>query len=219
MSVSESRPLRVAMLGGTFDPIHLGHLRSAVELREVLGLDRVLMMPAHVPPLREAPGVSAADRLAMLEAGIGDTPGLVADGRELQREGPSYSADTLAQLREELGGEARLVMTVGHDAFLKLAKWRNPERLFLLAHIVVIDRPGHEQALPAELETLVSGREAVDAEALFSRPAGGLLRLGLPSRMAISATELRRRLQDGRSIRYLVPEKVETFIQTRNLYR
>lgn len=219
MSAAEPRHARVAMLGGTFDPVHLGHLRSAVELCEALTLDRVLMVPAHVPPHREAPGVSAADRLAMLEAGIGDTPGLVADGRELQREGPSYSVDTLAELRAELGDSARLVMTVGHDAFLKLAEWHAPERLFEFAHIVVIERPGYTAALSHALEALLGGREVQSSEALFTRPAGGLLRLALPSRMAISATGVRQRLQDGHSIRYLVPEKVESIIQARNLYR
>lgn len=207
------------MLGGTFDPVHLGHLRSAVELYEALKLDKVLMVPARVPPHREAPGVSAADRLAMLEAGIGDTSGLVADGRELQREGPSYSVDTLAQLRVELGESARLVMVVGHDAFLKLAEWHAPERLFDFAHVVVIERPGHAAELPVALRELLAGREVEDAEALFAQPAGGVLRLALPSRMTISATEVRQRLSDGQSIRYLVPERVESFIQTRNLYR
>lgn len=219
MSVAEARVERVAMLGGTFDPVHLGHLRSAVELREALGLERVHMMPAHVPPHREAPGVAAAERLAMLEAGIGDTPGLIADGRELERDGPSYSADTLTLLRRELGERARLVMAVGHDAFLKLAGWHDPERLFALAHIVVIDRPDHQAALPAALEALIEGREAVDGESLFSQPAGGVLRLRLPSRMAISATDLRHRLAAGRSVRYLLPAAVENYIESRNLYR
>ena len=207
------------MLGGTFDPVHLGHLRSAVELCEALALDKVLMVPAHVPPHRGAPGVGAADRLAMLKAGIGDTACLAADGRELQREGPSYSVDTLAQLRDELGESARLVMAVGHDAFLKLAEWHAPERLFDHAHVVVIERPGHAAELPDALKALLDGREAVDSDSLFARPAGGVLRLALPSRMAISATDVRQRLRSGRSIRYLVPEKVESFIQARNLYR
>ncbi|MDW5376638.1 nicotinate-nucleotide adenylyltransferase [Halomonas sp. HP20-15] len=207
------------MFGGTFDPVHLGHLRSAVELRECLALDRVHMMPAHVPPHREAPGVSAAQRLAMLEAGIGDAPGLVADAQELDRDGPSYSGETLASLRRDYGERARLVMSVGMDAFLKLHQWREPQRLFELAHVVVIDRPGHRGPLPDALARLVEGREAMDAEALFRRPAGGVLHLRLPSRMAISATGLRARLAEGRSVRYLLPEAVEDYIRSRNLYR
>jgi nicotinate-nucleotide adenylyltransferase len=213
------RAPRIAMLGGTFDPVHLGHLRSAVELREALELDRVHMIPASVPPLRGEPRVSPEQRLALLRLGIGDTPGLVADPRELHRAGPSFSADTLASLREEVGPGARLVMALGHDAFLRLADWHEPERLFALAHLVVIDRPDFEAPLPAALDALIAGREVAGVEALMASPAGGLLRLALPSRMAISATEVRRRLAQGRSVRYLLPEAVERHLLEHGLYR
>ncbi|MFC0325441.1 nicotinate-nucleotide adenylyltransferase [Halomonas organivorans] len=207
------------MLGGTFDPVHLGHLRSAVELHEALGLDRVHMIPAAQPPLRGAPQISPQERLALLRLGIGDTPGLVADPRELERQGPSYSADTLAELRQAYGPQARLVMALGHDAFLRLADWHAPERLFALAHLVVVDRPDHEDALPAALAELVDGREVDDVATLMAAPSGRLLRLRLPSRMAISATEVRRRLAEGRSVHYLLPEAVEARILERGLYR
>lgn len=213
------RPPRLAMLGGTFDPVHLGHLRSAVELHEALALDRVHLIPASVPPLRGEPRVSPGQRLALLRLGIGDTPGLVADPRELHREGSSFSVDTLASLREEAGPDARLVMALGHDAFLRLAEWHEPERLFALAHLVVIDRPDFAAPLPAALEALIAGREVAGVEALMARPAGGLLRLALPSRMAISATEVRRRLAEGRSVRYLLPEAVERHLLEHGLYR
>ncbi|MCG6656391.1 nicotinate-nucleotide adenylyltransferase [Halomonas campisalis] len=207
------------MLGGTFDPVHLGHLRSAVELHEALALDRVHMIPAAMPPLRGEPWVPPETRLALLEAGIGDTPGLVADPRELRRDGPSYSADTLAALRRDYGREARLVMALGHDAFLRLADWRSPQRLFELAHLVVIDRPDHEAPLSAALAELIQGREVDSVESLMQRPAGGLLRLRLPTRMAISATAVRRRLASGASVRYLLPEAVEARIRRDGLYR
>ncbi|RCV91052.1 nicotinate-nucleotide adenylyltransferase [Billgrantia montanilacus] len=207
------------MLGGTFDPVHLGHLRSAVELQECLMLDRVHMVPASMPPLRDEPSVPPEERLALLRLGIGQTPGLTADARELERHGPSYSADTLASLREEYGAEARLVMALGHDAFLRLVEWRTPERLFELAHLVVIDRPDHDAPLPDALVELIHRREVDCSEALFQEPAGSLLRLALPTRMAISATEVRRRLLEGSSIRYLLPEAVEARIQERALYR
>ncbi|WP_110687522.1 nicotinate-nucleotide adenylyltransferase [Salinicola aestuarinus] len=209
---------RIAMLGGTFDPVHLGHLRSAVELREALALDTVHMIPVHVPPHRQAPGVSSMHRLKMLAEGIGDTPGLVADDREIRRSGHSYSVDTLASLRERYGEEARLVMAVGHDAFLGLPSWHEKERLFSLAHVVVLDRPDHEAALPPELADLIAGREVTDRDALMAAPAGRLLRLKLPSRMAISATELRSRVGEGKSIRYLVPPAVERYIAEQALY-
>lgn len=210
---------RIAMLGGTFDPVHLGHLRSAVELREALALDRVHMIPAARPPLRGEPRVTPEERLTLLRLGIGDTPGLVADPRELERDGPSYSADTLAELRREYGPEARLVMALGHDAFLRLADWHAPERLFAEAHLVVVDRPDHAAALPEALAALVDGREVETPDALMASPAGGLLRLRLPSRMAISATGVRRRLAEGRSVRYLLPEAVEARALSLGLYR
>lgn len=218
MSEGRSAP-RIAMLGGTFDPVHLGHLRSAVELHEALGLDRVHMIPAAQPPLRDAPRVTPEERLTLLRLGIGDTPGLVADPRELRRQGPSYSADTLAELRRDYGDRARLVMALGHDAFLRLAQWHAPERLFALAHLVVVDRPDHDAELPAALAALVAGREVDDVATLMATPCGGLLRLALPSRMAISATEVRRRLARGQSVRYLLPEAVERRILAQGLYR
>lgn len=212
------RSPRIAMLGGTFDPVHLGHLRSAVELHEILSLDRLHMMPASLPPLRGVPNVPALERLALLELGIGDTPGLVADPRELEREGPSYTADTLVSLREEYGPAARLIMAVGHDAFLRLADWHEPQRLFALAHVVVIDRPDWDAPLPGALEELLQGREVDSPDALMARPAGLVLRLSLPTRMAISATEIRQRLIAGRSVRYLLPEAVEERVRQLRLY-
>ncbi|PMR79321.1 nicotinate-nucleotide adenylyltransferase [Halomonas urumqiensis] len=207
------------MFGGTFDPVHLGHLRSAVELHEALALDRVHMIPAAAPPLRGKPQVSADQRLELLRLGIGDTPGLVADPRELSRSGPSYSADTLATLREEYGREARIVMVLGFDAFLRLAEWRDPGRLFALAHLVVIDRPDHLAELPSPLVELLTGREVATSQELMRKPAGHLLRLSLPSRMAISATEVRCRLAGGASVRYLLPEAVEAHALAHGLYR
>ncbi|MCC5881639.1 MAG: nicotinate-nucleotide adenylyltransferase [Halomonas sp.] len=207
------------MLGGTFDPVHIGHLRSAVELHEALTLDRVHLVPASKPPLRGEPQVTSQERLALLRLGIGDTPGLVADGRELERDGPSYSVDTLASLREEYGSQARLVMALGHDAFLRLTEWHSPGRLFELAHLVVIDRPDHKSPLSPALAELIAGREVDSPGVLMQRPAGGLLRLTLPTRLALSATAIRQRLAEGLSVRYLLPEAVERRINANSLYR
>lgn len=211
--------LRIGMLGGTFDPVHLGHLRSAVELYEALSLDRLHMIPAQQPPLRGRPQVSAKQRLALLTAGIGDTPGLIADNRELRRDGPSYSADTLAELRAEVGDQARLVMAIGFDAFLRLTQWHQPERLFELAHLVVIARPGYGDPLPALLRELVEHRRVDSIETLMQQPCGSYLSLELPSLMAISATYVRECLEAGKSVRYLLPDPVERAIEQGGLYR
>lgn len=212
------RPQRIGMFGGTFDPVHLGHLRSAVEISECLQLNRLHMMPAPRPPLRDQPQVSAEERLALLETGIKDTPGLVADGRELRRQGPSYSTLTLAELRKEYGDAARLVMVLGQDAFLRLADWHQPEQLFALAHLVVIARPGYRSRRSPALEELIEGREVNDVPTLMKEPGGKVLALTLPTTMAISATHIRQRLAQQRSVRYLLPEAVEEQIHARRLY-
>ncbi|NYS62184.1 nicotinate-nucleotide adenylyltransferase [Vreelandella salicampi] len=214
-----ARPQRIGMFGGTFDPVHLGHLRSGVELCESLELDQLHMMPAPQPPLRDRPQVSAEQRLALLKAGIGDTPRLVADDRELRREGPSYSLLTLEALRSDYGIEARLIMALGQDAFLKLADWHQPERLFELAHIVVMARPGYSPKRSQALLELLAGREVNSVGELMAAPHGGVLPVTLPSPMGISATGIRRRLAKGGSVRYLLPEAVEREIEHQCLYR
>ena len=209
---------RIGVFGGTFDPVHLGHLRSAVEISECLQLDRLHMIPAPQPPLRGQPQVSAYDRLALLKAGVKGTPGLIADGRELRRQGPSYSTLTLAELRQEYGDTARLIMVLGQDAFLRLADWHQPEQLFALAHVVVMARPGYQPNRSAALQELIGQREVNSVDALMEEARGRLLALTLPTLMAISATGIRQRLAEHRSVRYLLPEAVEKQIHARQLY-
>lgn len=211
--------LKIGMLGGTFDPVHLGHLRSAVEVREALGLDWLHMIPAPQPPLRNSPQVSPNQRYELLKKGIADTPGIIADGRELRREGPSYSVDTLSELRSEYGKEVPLSMIIGFDAFLRLTKWRKVDDIFTLAHLVVIARPGYQTPWPLALKELVGNREVDSVATLMQRPCGSMLSLTLPSMMAISATYVRERLNAGRSVRYLLPEAVEKSILQQGLYQ
>ncbi|RUR32891.1 nicotinate-nucleotide adenylyltransferase [Vreelandella andesensis] len=210
--------MQIGMLGGTFDPVHLGHLRSAVEVREALGLDRLHMIPAPQPPLRDTPQVSPEQRFELLRLGISDTPSIVADDRELRREGRSYSVHTLIELRQMYGNSASLVMIIGFDAFLKLTKWHNVKQIFSLAHLVVIDRPGYNVPWPDALRELVGDREVDSADELKQCPNGKVLMLALPSMMAISATYIRERLKEGRSVRYLLPEAVEDAILRHGFY-
>lgn len=206
----------VAVLGGTFDPIHIGHLRAAVELSEQLRLDEVRLLPCHCPPHRDVPGASSDHRLAMVRAAITDEPNLVVDDRELQRAGPSYTVDSLAELRAELGADCALSLVMGADAFAGLDRWHRWQTLTELAHLIVVDRPGF--ALPAmgPVHDLWRRRKSA-AEHLAERPAGGVALVTLPP-VPISATAVRALIAADRSARWLVPDAVWRYIQRYRLY-
>lgn len=209
----------IGIFGGTFDPVHYGHLRPALELLESLQLHEVRMIPCAVPPHRETPIASGQARLAMLQLAVVDEPGLVADDRELQRGGPSYMVDTLRSLREELG-DVPLCLLMGSDAFLGLPSWHEWRQLLTLAHIVVAHRPGWRMDKPemGELSGLLEKHEVTTASMLSAKPAGHIL-LQSVTPLAISATGIRRSIQEGKSARFLIPERVWDYIQTNKLYR
>jgi nicotinate-nucleotide adenylyltransferase len=210
-------PRMIGVYGGTFDPVHYGHLRTALEAFETLGLDEMRLTPCRVPAHRDAPGASAEDRLAMLAAALrGAEPGFVVDPRELQREGPSYMIDTLASLRAELG-DAPLCLIVGQDAFHGLPGWRRWRELFDFAHLAVMRRPDAAMNLAEELARTMALRRAETAEALRDGPAGRILCLEV-TQLAISASAIRRTIRDGRSPRYLAPDPVLALIRERGLY-
>lgn len=211
-------PDAVGIFGGTFDPVHIGHLRTALELREALGLHRMLLIPSARPPHREPPGVSADDRLAMLTAAIDDEPGLVADGRELRRSGPSYTIDTLAELRTELGPAATLCLCVGMDSLVTLATWRRWRELTDFAQLVVAARPGWELPSQGEVADWLRERRTDAVAQLHDQPAGLVLIQSL-TLLPVSATRLRADLAAGRSARYLIPDGALAHIRARGLYR
>jgi len=186
-------------MGGTFDPIHVGHLRAAENAREGLSLDEVRFLPAQVPPHRPAPVSSARDRFAMVALATALHPRFVADDLELQREGPSYTVDTIARLRDERPGD-EVVLVVGSDTLPELPTWKDHERLLRMCTVAVVTRP--EEGRP---ERIQSARAEVR---LIAGPG-----------LAVSATEIRRRVKEGHSIRYLVPETVADYIAKRGLYR
>lgn len=210
-------PLLV-LYGGTFDPVHLGHLAIARAARDALGCP-IHFMPAADPPHRPPPGADASQRAAMLSLAIADEPDFHIDLRELRREGPNYSVDTLRALRGELGGELPVALLVGADSLLALPSWREWEALFGLAHFVVADRPGSglDRPLPADLARALEGRWTEDPEALRARPAGRLLRLHQPLHPA-SATRVRTAVADGGHWRDLVPTAVASYIEDHGLY-
>ncbi|GGY24032.1 putative nicotinate-nucleotide adenylyltransferase [Rhodanobacter panaciterrae] len=192
----------LAIFGGTFDPVHLGHLSVAWEASELLDAD-VHLMPANVPPHKPPPTASAAQRVAMLRAALQGQSRLTLDTRELEREGPSYTIDTLIELREEQGARP-LVLLIGADAFANLATWHRWRELFDVAHIGVLSRPGVDATWPDALEREVAGCRTADVSALRGLPAGKLIELAVTP-LEISATRIRELLVDGREPRYLLP--------------
>lgn len=196
----------IGILGGTFAPIHLGHLRIARHARDRLGASEVRLIPAAQPPLRDAPAVPAARRLRWAELAVAGEHGLRVDGRELKRGGPSYTLDTLASLRAEFP-RTPLCLLLGQDSVRQLPRWHRWRELPRFAHLVFYGRPGASAALPAPLAQLLRGRRARSARELARRPAGLWLRATLPAR-AISATDVRRRLKAGLSVGGLVPDTV-----------
>ena len=193
----------IVLFGGTFDPVHIGHLRVALEASEILDA-HVRLMPANTPPHRPAPVATAAQRTAMLERAIEGRRRLSVDPRELKRSGPSYTVDTLLQLRGELPREQPIAILLGDDAFAGLPTWHRWRELFELAHIVVMTRPGHGGELPQELAEELKSRQA-DVSAVSRAPAGHVIHIAVTP-LEISASHIRRILASGGDVKWLLPD-------------
>lgn len=212
-----ARQLRV-YYGGTFDPVHVGHMAIARAARDALAAT-VRLMPAADPPHRAPPGASAVQRAQMLDLAIADESGLCVDRRELRRDGRSYSIDTLLELRAEFGPEAPLALLVGADSFAGLPDWHRWRELFEHAHFVVAERPGSplDHGLRPALAEVVAGRWCDRADDLCERPAGRVLRLRQPLH-GESATAIRDRIARGQPWRDAVPAAVADYIVRHGLY-
>jgi nicotinate-nucleotide adenylyltransferase len=215
----------VGVLGGTFDPIHLGHLRLAEEARESLRLAELRLIPSGQPPHRQAPATAAEDRLAMVHLAAAGNPGLVVDDGEVRTRQTSYTVLTLERLRAELGPARPLVLILGADAFEGLPTWHRWEDLFALAHIAVANRPGfapHGRRWPGTLspalEAACRDRLGGDAAALAAAPAGRVAAFDMTP-LAVSASLIRDLLMAGHSARYLLPDTVLNYIERHRLYR
>ena len=208
---------RIGILGGTFDPVHIGHLRSALEVAEEFAFDELRLIPSARPPHRETPSCSAEDRLAMVRLAVEGVPLLQVDDRELRRPRPSYSIETLESLRAELGPEARLFLLLGWDAYCGLPTWHRWRELLEHCHILVMQRPDADSEAPEALRDLQAARSAPDPQAMTG-PAGQISFVW-QTPLAVSATRIRQLLAGGGSVRYLVPDAVLHYIQTRGLYR
>ncbi|HET7370663.1 MAG TPA: nicotinate-nucleotide adenylyltransferase [Gammaproteobacteria bacterium] len=207
----------VGIFGGTFDPIHYGHLRPALDVLEALDLAEVRFIPSGQPPHRGQPVALPADRLAMVKAAVAPEPRFVVDEREVHSHAPSYSVTTLESLRQDLP-DTPLALILGMDAFLGLAGWHRWRELLDLAHLVVAHRPGWHLQAEGELSSLVAAKQTYDPTALHERPAGYIF-LQAVTQLEISSTVIREKVAQGGDLRYLLPEEVRTLIMTHDYYR
>ncbi len=208
----------IGIFGGTFDPIHFGHLRVALDVMEQLHLEQMRFIPLNQAVHRKQPGTSGTQRLAMLKAAILDQPGFVADKREIRRDSPSYTLHTLQSLRQELGRQTPLCLLLGEDAYAAFLQWHQPMRIIKLAHLVVMQRPGHKLPDDAELRTFTQQHLAEQAQQLAESAAGRIVLLPV-TQLEISASNIRRRVRQGSSARYLLPEAVWQILVKEKLYR
>lgn len=200
----------IGILGGTFDPVHVGHLAIAEEAREALALERVVFVPAGLPVHKPGRPVSPAEhRLAMIAAAIADNPAFVLSRAEVDRPGPSYAVDTLEALAAEAraaGGRPDLVFILSSEAYAGLPTWRRPERILELCRMAVVPRPGADPVDPVAMARLVPGADR--RTIVIDGPT-----------LAVSGSTIRARVAAGRSIRYLVPDAVIAYIDDHGLYR
>jgi nicotinate-nucleotide adenylyltransferase len=219
--ISKGAPPRLGIFGGTFDPIHYGHLRAGEEVAETLGLSQLWFMPAAAPPHKARPGLTPFEmRLAMARLAVGEHPRLAVSDLEGRRPGKSYTVETLRLLRQEMGPAGELYYVLGMDAILEISTWRNFRELFTLSHFVVLDRPGYARdrlarVLQGEVDP---GFRELPAGEGFLHPSGFRVLLVATTRLDISATRIRSLAGAGHSVRYLLPEEVRRYIIEKNLY-
>jgi len=207
----------IGVFGGTFDPIHFGHLRPALDVVQSLGLAELRLLPLKVAVHRPQPLASAALRLQMTRLAVNGQPGFVVDDRELTRDGPSYTVDTLASLREEVGADSPLCLLIGGDAFAGFLDWHRPRAILGLAHLVVMQRPGaptvRDQALRDEI-----GRRRVDDPGPLRQAPAGRIYFQTVTQLDISSTRIRRMFAAGQSPRFLLPDAVLELLDREQCY-
>ena len=220
--MSNSGAPLVGIFGGTFDPIHYGHLRVAEEIVETVGLQKMYFVPAGMPRLRHSPVASPQHRVEIVRLAIQKNPDFVLDGREIYRDGVSYSIDTVREFKQEFGEEIRLCLVLGADAFIKLPEWNNWKELFNLCHFIVSTRPGYtltliKELLSKELREECSQRWVSNTETL-KKETSGLIFIASTTMLDISATSIRAHIAVGRNVRHLVPSVTVNYISKNKLY-
>jgi nicotinate-nucleotide adenylyltransferase len=206
----------IGILGGTFDPVHFGHLRPALEIQQFLDLDEVRLVPSHRPPHRSQPQASPRQRLDMLRTAIAGDPVFTVDTREYDREGPSYTLDTLKSLRADLAG-TDLCLLVGVDAFCGFTSWHRWREIPEYCHLIVMTRPGMTLPEQGELVDFIHQHQVADAATLQTR-ASGLLLFHPVSQLEISATRIRKLVATGKRADFLLPNSVLEIIHSEGLY-
>ncbi|MFT0213270.1 nicotinate-nucleotide adenylyltransferase [Pseudomonas sp. F1_0610] len=208
---------RIGIFGGTFNPIHIGHLRSALEVMESYHLDELRLMPNALPPHRAKPAANALQRLTMVQLAVQDVQGLSVDDLELQRDTPSWTIDTLLVLRQQLSTDDQLLLILGWDAFCGLPTWHRWQEILQHCHLLVLQRPDFDVEAPQTLRDLIAARAVASPQALQG-PAGQISFVW-QTPLAVSATQIRQRLAQNLSVRFLVPDTVLNYIQTQGLYQ
>lgn len=214
--------MRLGVFGGTFNPIHVGHLRAVIEVQETFTLDRLLLIPSANPPHKGAEDIAAAeDRLQMVRLAVQGLPSLEASAVELARSGLSYTIETLQYFHNYFGPESVIHFVVGVDAFSEITTWKSYHQLFATAHFIVMTRPGSTlNNLERFIHTHISRDYQYDtAASRYGHPRWCSIFCLNITHLDISATQIREWIRQGRSIRFLVPATVEAFIKTRGLYR
>jgi len=209
-------PEPLALFGGTFDPVHYGHLRCADEARKKLKLNSLYLLPASIPPHRTTPRATAEQRMEMLQLAQAEFSQLLIDDREYRREGPSYMVDTLQELRQEFP-QRPLLLLLGQDAANELHSWHDWQQLFTLAHIVILTRPGQKESYRQDLARQMHRREVSDVQELATTEAGAVLKLEVTP-IDISATTIKSIIRLGRSPRSMLPDAVLEYIEHQQLY-
>ncbi|MGO1245863.1 MAG: nicotinate-nucleotide adenylyltransferase [Oceanisphaera sp.] len=207
----------IGLLGGTFDPIHIGHLRPAIELQEQLNLAQIRLLPNYIPPHKTTPDSAPEHRLAMAQLATKYTPGLVVDARELAHNRPSYTIETLIELRKEQP-DTPLCFLMGMDSFCGLNHWHRWQELLEYVHIIVSDRPGFQSHFNPTIQALFRAHSTTDPRLLQQHLAGHIY-LFNNAQLDISSTQIRRLIRHGNNPQYLLPEAVANYIREQRLYQ
>jgi nicotinate-nucleotide adenylyltransferase len=214
--------MKWGLLGGTFDPIHLAHLRCAQEILEKYGLDRIIFIPSATPPLKQGPGITSYEhRERMVRFAVEGNPAFAFSDVENRREGRSYTVDTIGYFRETFGKGLEIFFIMGQDAFDDIQRWKSWRRLLTLCHFIIMTRPGWRKgSLRKGLPPDDAKRFTYDRKARGYRgPSGKFISFTGVTQLDIESTDIRDRVKSGRSVRYLVPDAVREYMERQGLYK